>query len=45
MLIRPSGVQHRNWVYRAISNADIPLGFELIGETQDVRDGGAENGS
>ena len=45
MLIRPSGVQHQKWVYRVISNADIPVGYELIGETQDVRDGGAENDS
>ena len=45
MLIRPSGVQHQKWVSRVISNADIPVGYELIGETQDVRDGGAENDS
>ena len=39
MLIRPSGVQHEDWVYQAIVNAKVPAGVELIGEDQDVQDG------
>lgn len=44
MMIRPSGVRHEGWVKEAIQGQGIPLGVELIGEDQEIRDGSAEKG-
>ena len=44
VMIRPSGVRHEQWVKKAIQDQGIPLGVELIGEDQEIRDGSAKKG-